>query len=440
MIPLSAPPPDSPERLQAPGAEFGFALKASVGLMIGAVVVGFLWAAVRPLDLVSSAMGEVAPSSQVKQVQHLEGGIVRAFLVKEGDRVALDQPLLELEAAGSDADVQELEVRIASLTSEVAWLEAATANAEDVTFPEGFEAQYPDLAESARSALHSYRQRLENQVATQQETIAQRSEEKNQLRARITNNQRQLTTVREQLAIATDLLKDELISKLKYLDLKRESAALDGKVSEDTLALKGLEAAEREATLRAQTVRDDFAEEARGELVKKNQSLAEFTQRIGKFKDSQRRTVIRSPSEGVVKTLHVVTVGGVIPPGGLVADIVPLSEDMVIEARLPVQEVGFVAPGQEVTIRLASVASARFDALTGTVASISPDAIEDPKIGAYYRVRITTPRTAFEDSGEVYKLIPGVQVSCHIITGERSVLTYLLGPLMAGAQNALQER
>jgi membrane fusion protein, adhesin transport system len=125
---------------------------------------------------------------------------------------------------------------------------------------------------------------------------------------------------------------------------------------------------------------------------------------------------------------------------GLVADIVPVSEQMVIEARLPVQEVGYVSQGQDVTIRLASAASSQFSSIMGSVVGISPDAIEDQNRETYYRVRVATQQTAFQDAGVIYKLIPGVQVTCHIITGERSVLAYILGPILSGAQKAFQER
>jgi membrane fusion protein, adhesin transport system len=314
---IQIPSPDSPVRNQAPGAVVRLAVLAGLGLMLLLVAGAALWGWYGRLDVVSTALGEVVPSGQVKRVQHLEGGIIRAFLVKEGDLVKTDQPLLELEAASNDADVQELRVRIASLQADVARLKASSSNADDITFPDAFANNHADLVRRARAAFLSRRQRLENQVAAQKEAVVQRIGEENQTRARIKNDREQLVTVKEQLAIAEDLLRDELISRLKYLELKRESSALQGRINESTLSLKRLSAAKREAEFEAQAIRDDFAEEVRGDLAKKTLSLAEYTERMAKYRDSQRRTIIRSPADGIIKTLHVVTIGGVVSPGGL---------------------------------------------------------------------------------------------------------------------------
>ena len=147
-----------------------------------------------------------------------------------------------------------------------------------------------------------------------------------------------------------------------------------------------------------------------------------------------------SPVDGVVMTLHVVTLGGVIQPGGKVADIVPVGDALVIEAKLAPQDVGYVHAGQSVRVKLASSDGARFDHLNGEVVHISPDTVETKDGATYYKVRIKTERDYFQTKGEHYQLVPGVQVMCSIVTGSRSVMAYIAKPLLGTLDTALQER
>lgn len=156
--------------------------------------------------------------------------------------------------------------------------------------------------------------------------------------------------------------------------------------------------------------------------------------------DTLGRAVLRAPVDGVVKRLHLATEGGVVQPGQTVAEIVPIEDRLIIEAQLAPQEIGYVSEGQEATLRLASADGGRFGAITGVVDFVSPDTIEDTENGAFYKVRITTNETAFTHGSAVYTLVPGVEVMCAILTGERSVLDYLLAPFLASARDALRER
>jgi len=165
-----------------------------------------------------------------------------------------------------------------------------------------------------------------------------------------------------------------------------------------------------------------------------------LTQRQKKFADSFKRTTIRSPVDGIVKTLYVVTVRGVIRPGMTIMDIVPATDRLVVEARLPIGDIGYVHPGQDAIVKLASRDARRFGNIKGKVYNVSPDAITSNEGGAFYTVRIETEKDYFESENKKYKLYPGIQVMAFIRTGSRTVVEYLLDPFLNKLGHSLQER
>lgn len=410
-------------------------------LLCGGLVVAFLvWAWFGRLEVVSNASGEVIPSTQVKSVQHLEGGIVREIMTREGDRVEKGQPLISLEPTSRGADVGELAARLTALRSEVARLEGQASAADAPTFPEDLVRDHPDMVREARNLFDARRSRMEKDIAAQAEQVRQREQQIQEASSRLANNRRRLKLLGEQVKISEDLLKEDLTNRMLHLNLLKERAEIRGQVDQDETALPRLRAAVKEARLRADSVRDAFLEESRLDLEAKRRELEEVSRRMAKFEDTLQRTVVRSPVAGVVKTLHVHTVGGVIQPGGSVIDVVPEGDRLVVEAQLPVQDVGYIHPGQTATVKLASSDAIRFGDLEGKVVNVSPDAIEGEDGTPYFRVRIETVRDFFERKGLRYRLVPGVQVFCAIRTGERSVMEYLLEPFLGSFDTALRER
>lgn len=408
--------------------------------LITMVIAFIAWSAVGRLDVVSFAVGEVVPSSQVKTVQHFEGGIVAEIPVREGDRVKAGQTLMVLESTARGADVDELNVRISALTADVARLTADVNATDHIIFPAGFTDTHPQFAIQANSLFTSRRLQLKNDLDVQKALVNQRLREGDEISARLTNTQEKLKLINEQVKISEGLLEDELTNRMLHLNILKEAAHLNGIWSEDTAALARLQAAIEQENLNLDAVQGRFRVEARQELEDKRRSLQELTNRSRKFADSLKRSVVVSPVDGVVMTLHVVTRGGVIQPGGKVADIVPIGDALVIEAKLPPNDVGYVHIGQIARVTLASSDGARFSPLEGEVIHISPDTVESADGASYYKVRIKTSSDVFESKGETYRLVPGVQVMCSIVTGSRSVIEYIASPFMGSLGMALQER
>lgn len=406
-----------------------------------AMITGFGgWAYFGKLDVVSTAIGEVIPSTQVKSVQHLEGGIVREIMVKEGDLVKENQPLLSLEPTQSGADVDELRTRLDSLTADIARLKAEADNAPAPDFPQNLLETKSDLVRQTLAMFKTRKSRIENQLAGQTEIITQNSELIQEVTSRINLSTEKLKLLNEQIKISEALMVDQLTNRMQHLNFLKEAASLRGNINEDQATLRKARSSFKGAQNKLEAIRDSFNELVRQELDEKRRSFEEYSSRVLKFEDSLRRTVLRSPVEGVIKSLYVVTIGGVVTPGGTVVDIVPAGDRLIIEAKLAPQDIGYVHAGQTALVTLASSDANRFGNLNGKVVNVSPDTIVSPEGQAFYKVRISTDNAYFEQNSLRYSLVPGVQVIASIRTGQRSVLAYLSDPFMSSARTAMRER
>ncbi len=421
-------------------ADISAATHMFMGVCVALVLAFLVWSYFGRLDIVSTAVGEVIPSSQVKSIQHLEGGIVREILAHEGDLVEKGQPLVVLESTQSGSDLKELNVRITSQQIDIARLKAEMSGSEKVDFPKGLIRDHPNLVAQSADMFKTRRRKLKGDMAAQREQIIQRTQDMKTISERIKNARKSLKLVDEQIAISRELLKDDLTNRMVHLNLLKEAADLNARIDEAAAAKPSAAAALKEAQIKLKGVTNDYRENVSKELNLKRRSLEEFSNRIRKFEDSLKRTVLRSPVKGVVKTMRVFTVGGVVKPGATVVDVVPGGDRLVIEARLATGDIGYVHSGQSAMVALASADAGRFSPLKGTVTQVSPDTIRDDKGVPFYKVRITTKRSYFERKGLRYRLVPGVQVISSIRTGQRSILEYILDPYFSSLQTALRER
>ncbi len=436
----------------------------------------FVWASIAPLDIVSDAIGEVIPSSRVKRIQHLEGGIVHEINVREGDEVKVGQPLIELETTASDSTVAEIEVRVTSLKAEIVrletearWFESPQADAAgaeaktgkrtqvvkpeviagelavdprsvDLNFPQELETNSSKLLGQVRKLYNARRDRFVNEIKAQGEKIKQREQDIQEIVARTRNQRQSLVYVREQIKISEELLKDKLTSRYKHIGFLKEESDLVSKIQEDKAALARSKSILTAAQEKVEQIANAFHEEVQEELRKSRREMLEFSQRLRKTSDSLKRTIIRSPANGIVKSIYVMGEGEVIQPGMTVLDIVPAGDKLVIEAHLALGDVGYVQPGQEATVKLATGDARMFGNLDGSVKHISPDAITLPEEGTFYRVLVETESDRFEKDGRRYQLYPGMRVLVGIKTGERTVMEYLIYPYFDTLYHGLRER
>ncbi len=411
-----------------------------LALLVFTCVAFVAWASIGTLDIVSLASGEVIPSSQVKRVQHLEGGIVREISVSEGQLVSPGQQLVVLEPTQSGADVRELAVRLRSLRVEIARLEAEAGGQKRPVFPADLMASNPKLVRQTLALFDNRRRAKQNRIESQKQAVIQKRQDVREISARIRNQRDSLKLVAEQIAISEELMKEDLTNRYVQLDLLKEASRLKGQNEQDLAALARARSALKEAQSQLQGIYNSFAEEAGKELESSRLEYNELSQRIDKYRDSLERTILRSPVTGIIKTLYPTTIGGVLKPGDAVVDIVPAGDKLVIEARLQTQDIGYVQAGQPALVRLASNDARRFGGLDGTVVQVSPDTLITRDGIPYYKVRIETAQDRFSRGDRQYRLFPGMQVVASIRTGSRTVLEYLAGPILVSLSGAMKER
>ena len=400
----------------------------------------FIWASFFTLDIVSLASGEVIPSSQIKSVQHLEGGIIRKILISEGEQVKRNQELIVLEPTQSGADVGEIRVRLLSLRYEIVRLEAEVNGADSPSFKDDLLFKNPKMVEQTLARFISRKNSLQSRIDSQAETIAQRDQEIKEISTRIKNLNQNLALMREQISISEELLKEDLTNRYNHLDLLKEASGIQGRVEEDSSALHRARSALKEAEANMDGIVTAFREESGKQLEEARLSFSELSQREQKLDDSLARTILRSPVDGVIKTLHITTVGGVLRPGQTVVDVVPIDDRLIVEAKLQTQDIGYVKAGQSASIKLTSVDALRFGGINGTVTNVSPDTLITEQGNPYYKVRIETARDRFQRGELQYRLFPGMQVMASIRTGNRTVIEYLTDPFLNTMSGALGER
>lgn len=440
MAPAPAAPLPSP-LLSPPAQEaegrFGDGLFA-VG--IAAFLMALGWASVAELNISSSAPGDVVPLAYNQSVQHFEGGIVRDILVQEGESVKAGQVLVELDQTKTRADLEELRLRLGSLSADIARLDAEVARRDAIDFPDRLTRERPDLVAQTRDLFRARRDRLASDIDIQRQDIVQREQQMAAVRARIAGSQVAQGLIREQLSISESLLKREITNRMKHLELLRDDARITGAIAEDRATLAQAEAALAESRSKLVWIGRKYEEESRNALDEARRNHDELSQRLTRYQDSLDRSSLRAPMDGIVKTLAVSTKGAVVKAGETVVELVPRDGKLVVDARLPVQDIGYVRADQPVVVTLAGSDASRFGHIEGRVRTISPDTLLDANKQSYYKVRVELPVTRFDYGGKTYELFPGVRVTCSILTGRRTILDYVFSPVLNGLQHAMQER
>lgn len=413
-------------------------------LVSSLLILALAWSMLCTLDIVSEATGEVIPRTKVKKVQHLEGGIVREILVHEGDHVKADQPLISLDPSTAEANAEELDVRVVALQIEMLRLEAESKGLAEPDFPLELVEKQKDLVDQARNLFQARRKRLQGDMASLESKVHQREQDIHELSARLDNLRRNLPLVLRQVQRSEELIRERLIKEDELLARRKEKNNTESAIREGSAALQRANAALSAAKEELAHVTDAYREEVETELKKVQREHMELSQRTRKFHDSRDRTVLRAPEEGIVKSINVVSEGEVIQAGMTVVEIVPVGDKLVVEAHLPIQDVGYVHAGQPAVVKLASRDARRFGNIVGKVLHVSPDAVSQMAPGGtmntYYKVLVETDQDHFSHKSNRYDLFPGMRVIVGIHIGTRSVLGYFLDPFVDAMSGSMKER
>lgn len=408
------------------------------------LLVAFLgWSHFARLDEVAVAVGAVAPQGRVKTVQHLEGGIVAELHVAEGDVVAAGDPLVRLDLATVGVNRRELEARLDAELLRRRRLQAE-AEGKAMAAPKdavaGAAARHPELAEAEARAFAARRRELAAAEDVVRAQVRQRRLAVDELQARSAAVRRNLGLARQRLEMSEQLLAEELTARMEHLELQAEVEGLQGEVQSLAQAVPAAQAAVAEAERRLEELDVRFRREAEQQLAACEQSLAQLRELAAEADDQGRRTSVRSPIDGVVDNIRTTTIGGVIAPGEPIMDIVPTSGKLVIEARLRAIDRGYVREGQPAVVKISTYDFVRYGALEGTVIRVAPDAASSERGEPYFPVTVETDRSYLGDEVNRLPITPGMQATVDIHTGTRTVMDYLVKPVLKLRAEAFRER
>lgn len=397
------------------------------------------WTALARIDEVTRGEGKVIPSGKVQVIQNLEGGILTEILVKEGQIVEQDQPLLRLDDIRFSSSYRETRTKYLSLSARAARLKAE-AEGSSIIFPEDVMSDDPALAESELALFHSRAHELESNrnILNQQES--QTLQEITELNAHRNKLSRSYALLKQELTMSEPLAAEGAISEVEILRLKRSVNDIRGELEASELAIPRLESAHEEAKNKIVDLEIRFRTDSRSELSTVTAELAAVEESMRGQQDRVSRTLVKSPVRGTVKQIMVTTVGGVIQPGMDLLEIVPLEGGLQVEAHVRPADIAFLRPEQDAQVKLTAYDYAIYGGLPAKLVHISADTITDETGESFFLIRVRTDRSYLGTEYSPLKIIPGMTATVDILTGQKTVLDYLLKPVLRARERALRER
>ncbi|MEE4084623.1 HlyD family type I secretion periplasmic adaptor subunit [Pseudomonas viridiflava] len=407
----------------------------AAALLLGAL----LWAGFAVLEEVTTGEGKAIPSSKVQVIQNLEGGIVSDIFVREGQVVDKGDTLLRLDDTRFMSSRSESEVDRLTLTAQVERL-AAEAEGRSLTLPAEVTSSAPQVAADEQALYESRQRRLASEQRTLNEQLRQKTQELAEFRSKQEQFRSSLALVQQELDMSAPLVSSGAVSPVEILRLKRNAVELRGSMNANTLAIPRAEAAISEIKSRVQESELAFRADAARELNEKRNDLARISASRIAIDDRMSRTTVVSPVRGIVKTLKVNTIGGVVQPGSDLLEIVPLEDNLLIEAKVRPQDVAFLHPGQKAMVKFSAYDYTLYGGLPARLELIGADTITDDKDNSFYLIQVRTDSNHLGSDSRPLLIIPGMIATVDIITGEKSVLDYLLKPVLKARAEALRER
>lgn len=372
--------------------------------LIGVVLVAALiWASIAEVEEITEGEGKVIPISGEQIIQSLEGGILSELNVKEGQVVEKGQGLLKIDPTRANASYQESYNKMIALMGSVTRLRAEVYG-KPLEFPPEVEA-HPDIVRNERESFRSRRHALEQSVA---------------------GLERGLALIEKEIKMTAPLVAKGLISDLELIKSKRQANDTRVQITER---------------------KNKFIAEANQELVRAESELSQARENAIGREDTMKRTLVKAPVKGTVKNIKVTTIGGVIPPGTDIMEIVPFEDQLLIEAKILPKDVAFLRPGLEAMVKVTAYEYAVYGGMTGMLEHISPDTLREDRPNAsragandpYYKVIVRTTSASLKRGDKEFAIIPGMTATVQIKTGKKTILEYLLKPVFK-AREAFRER
>ncbi len=381
----------------------------------------------RIIEVLSIADGKIIPQGRIKYVQHLEGGIVEEILIKEGENVEISQPLVVLSKEKASSEFEEINIRLKSLNLSILRVNSEKESLNSIKFLDNESDFDKDSIKFENELLKSRKNSINSERKSKKSNIEKANKN-------LENLKKRLKIVKEQESISQKLLEAEATNRLRHLEILRELSEVKSKIDEQQSII---DISENDL----EQLNFSYNEQLNNELFDLKKQKAELKKRIQKYSDSLDRTVLKSPVSGIVKLISVNSKGAIVAPGVTVVEIVPENEKLIVEAKLPLSEIGYVSPGFNAKIRLNTPEGSRFRPLSGKVIFVGADRISvNTEEEGYYLVKVETSESSFNKKNEYFRLLSGVPVTVGIIIGKRSFADYFLTPFKSEISFALSER
>ncbi|UGA56504.1 HlyD family type I secretion periplasmic adaptor subunit [Vibrio sp. VB16] len=426
-------------------------------VMVLFFIAAIVWASWAQLDKVTVGQGKVIPSSQLQVVQNLEGGLVKSLLVREGESVVEGQQLILIDDTRFRSDFREREQQVSNLTASVLqlsasitsvqiqeefdnsnWEDSVTIDFDKLAFPPIITELRPLLAKRQRAEYRQDLDNLNNKLSVIDQQVKQKEQELVELKARAKNLQTSYNFAKRELDITKPLADEGVVPKIELLKLQRQLNDTRRELTSTQLKIPSLTSSVRESMLGRIDAALKFRSEQQEKLNQAQDKLSALTESTIGLEDKVNRTVVLSPITGTIKKLHINTVGGVIQPGMDLVEIVPTEDTLLVEAKIAPQDIAFLRPGLPAIVKFSAYDFTRYGGLEGTLEHISADTIQDEEGNSFYMVKIRTDDHKFGTEAGL-PIIPGMTTSVDIITGKRTVLDYLLKPILTAQKTALRE-
>lgn len=402
-------------------------------LVCGLLVLFLLWAALAPLDKIVRAQGRIIAAGRAQVVQHLEGGIVQDILVREGQKVQLGQTLMRLSDVNASSSLQQGQSRLLALKAQQARLQAEAQGGTPLFGRD----TAPELRALEQKAFEERRARMSAEQAALQQMVAQRAAELREAQARVQSLSAELQLARQQAGLMDTLHKKGAASQMELLDAQGRSERLNTQYRDVVNSLPRLLSAQAETQARLNEAVARFRAEARTELSAVSADIQRLEASVGADSDRVSRTEVRAPTAGFVNRLYFNTLGGVVKPGEPVLEITPSEGPLAVEARVRPDDRATLRAGLPTRVMIGAYDYTVYGALDGEVTEVSADTVPDEQGQRYYRVVVQTLPAKGPLAHEV--ILPGMTASADVVVGQRSVLSYLLSPLLRFQARALSE-
>ena len=408
-------------------------------LILVLFICALAWASVAEVDEVTRANGKVVPSRQLQIVQNLEGGILSEVLVNIGDVVEKGQLLLRIDEKRFSGPYRESRFNYLALKAQVARLLSET-DATPFIVPDEVVKEAPEVGIREKELFNSRRNELEETLGVLQAQSMQREQEITELKAKIAELSRTQKLLKSEIDMTRPLIKSGAVSEVEYLRLQRQDSEMQGQLTASQLALPRAISRLQEANRKIIEEKLKFSNNAKKELNDAYAKLEGLSATTTTLADRLDRTAVLSPVRGIINQVFINTVGGVIQPGMNLIEIVPLEDTLLVEAKVKPSDIAFLSPNLKATVKFTAYDFTMYGGLEAKVEHISADSIVDKQGNSFYLVNVRTTKNYLGTKDAPLPIIPGMIASVDILTGKKSILTYLMKPIYRAQSLALRER